>query len=159
MPNSHQLTLSQVVSLASQLAELASGRLRAMNDGYGLNLPEPFASYDPVSHSLKTSQVSLIGDLAMYSATWPAAGMMLNGNCYRLPLWVRRIFGRGSGLWPTLLKGDSANRLTSKRARRLYSAGESLIQFVRRLEDRSTGALNPAWCEWWMGFPMGWVTK
>jgi hypothetical protein len=94
--------------------------------------------------------------LAQECRTLPVAGTMRNGSCYRLAPLVPRTCGRGCGLWPTLLKGDGHSRLTSQKAIRLYSAGESLTQHIRDLEGRDTGALNPRWAEWWMGFPEGW---
>jgi len=59
------------------------------------------AHYDQNSHSLKTCQLSLLGGLTKYSATFPRSGMMRNGTVYQLPPLVRIIRGTESLSWPT----------------------------------------------------------
>ena len=61
-----------------------------------------FAMFDPVTHSWRTSQVCLILDTsAKSSLRWPKQGSMLDGVCSEQTMWVPRIEGNDSGLWPT----------------------------------------------------------
>lgn len=65
------------------------------------------AWYDPASRSWRTSQGCLVqGTSEPFSATWPKAGMTLDGVFYRQPRWERRISAIGSGLWPTAVAQD-----------------------------------------------------
>jgi hypothetical protein len=41
-----------------------------------------FTKYDPDTHSWKTHQCSLLGDLDEFSETWPQWGLMRNGECW-----------------------------------------------------------------------------
>jgi hypothetical protein len=47
---------------------------------------ELLAKYDPNTHSLKTAQCSLFGDLNQSLQTWPRWGSMRNGECYPQPM-------------------------------------------------------------------------
>ena len=68
----------------------------------GLPPLNAFALYDLNSHSWKTSQVSfLTNTLDEFSETWPKQGMMQNGVCWELTMWVPPIEGKESGLWRT----------------------------------------------------------
>ena len=49
----------------------------------GESIAGPFASYDPISCSWKTSQGSLFEAWETYSETWPVAGTMRNGRVCR----------------------------------------------------------------------------
>jgi len=62
---------------------LESGWEAQMSGGFGLTPSESFASFDPVSVSLKTRQLSLA--LMM---DWPNAGMMCCGESFPLLPWV-----------------------------------------------------------------------
>jgi DNA (cytosine-5)-methyltransferase 1 len=70
------------------------------------------AKYDPDTHSLKTAQLSLIEDSTGCYVTLPRSGWMRGGECYQLPMLVRRTNGNASGLWRTptvgMLNADRA---------------------------------------------------
>jgi hypothetical protein len=85
-------------TLVSQVVERV---LTAHEAGCGQSSPDWLASYDLKSLEWKTSQLSLDGDLAEFSETWPRSGMMRNGTAYRLPTLVPDNFATGCGLWPT----------------------------------------------------------
>ena len=57
------------------------------------------AKFDPVSHTWRTAQPSLLGDSEECSVTWPRSGMTVAGQCWELPTLVPPIRGTGSGLW------------------------------------------------------------
>ena len=68
---------------------------------FGRNTRVSFARFDPVSYSWKIPHFLFQGDLATYSQTWPLWGMMVRGECFRLPPWVQdtgaTAFGELSG--------------------------------------------------------------
>ena len=68
---------------------------------FGRSLRVSFARFDPVSYSWKIPHFLFQGDLATFSQTWPRWGMMVRGECFRLPPWVQDIsvnaFGGLSG--------------------------------------------------------------
>lgn len=68
---------------------------------FGQSLPEPLASFDQGTWSLRTFQHSFIEDLNRYSETLPGTGTMRRGVLYRLRRLAPRISGSGSSLWPT----------------------------------------------------------
>lgn len=59
------------------------------------------AHCDQDTHSLKTSQLSLVEGLMSFSATLPRSGMMRNGIVYQLPPLVRITRETESSSWPT----------------------------------------------------------
>lgn len=61
-----------------------------------------FAWWDRATSSWKTYQVLLLAaTLEPFSETWPRAGSLCAGVCYRQRSWERRISEIGSGLLPT----------------------------------------------------------
>jgi hypothetical protein len=83
------------------VSQVVARVLAAHEAGCGPSTPAWLASYDQISSSWKTSQLSLDGDLAEFSETWPRSGMMLNGTAYQLPTLVPDSFATECGLWPT----------------------------------------------------------
>jgi len=69
--------------------------------GSGLNMPDSLASYDPASSSWRTSQLSLVEGLTVFSETWPRSGMTRSGIAYPLPPLAPLTFGTGFGSSPT----------------------------------------------------------
>lgn len=100
-------------SPASHSAIQAKWKLETMKETAGRT---PFASLDlsGLSGSFwKTFQVCLPGltdILESFSKTWPRAGMMFAGACYRLPKWELRIREIGYGFWPTPTASDNSDR-------------------------------------------------
>jgi hypothetical protein len=58
------------------------------------------AKYDPLTHSLKTAQCSLLEDLEQSLQTWPRWGLMRNGECYLRPMLARPTSEKEFGLLP-----------------------------------------------------------
>ena len=63
-----------------------------------------FTKYDQNSCSWKTHQCSLLGDLELYSETWPQWGLMRNGECWAMTSSVGNTVEKESGLLPTPTK-------------------------------------------------------
>lgn len=148
-------------SRANLTAKPGSASGATMSGICGARLIESLASLGPNGCWLKMSQgyvaSKLDGSLVKFSATWPRAGMMRNGKVYLLRPLVPLTSVIGCSLWPTPTAGDAKNRVTSERAKRLYSAGPSLIEKARCVEGRTDGYLNPRWVEYLMGLPLGWT--
>jgi hypothetical protein len=111
--------------------------------GYGLSTPESLASFDPATSSWRTSQGSLFGGLAEFSATWPTSGMTRNGTAYQQRTLARPSYVFVSGWWPTPLSTETGYRR------------ESFPQGGTSLSTAIGGTPNPEWVEWLMGFPIG----
>src|SRR5581483_1466416 len=121
---------------------------RKTSAGSGLSSQDAFATFDPITCSWRTSQGSLWEDWATYSEAWPSWGSMRTGRVYRQPPLVRPIFGGESSFWLTPVARDYKGY--TKRE------GESICNQLRRIHGGS-GAPNPTWLEWLMGFPIGWT--
>lgn len=149
--------------------------------GFGLKSPVWLANWHPDTSSWKTSQHCLVEGLETFSETWPRSGMMRSGTAYQLPtlvpvtdatesgLWPtpRRQSANGAGLhgqggmdlqtavlfWPTPSASDNRDRgnLSSPAVKRRFLIGKQLM--LSQVVSEISGALNPTWVEWLMGFP------
>ena len=140
--------------------------------------------------------------------TWPKAGLMSGGVCYRRPNWERRInvidcgysrmyptpyglsanqgqgygeFAKAIRHWPTPIARD-ARSLKGASPKPGRQGSPTFVEQVSRQQfatptsgiskggkpknskgkrdlrlDTDGGALNPAWVEWLMGWPIGWT--
>lgn len=131
---------------------------RKMIAGSGPSMPRPFATYDPDSQSWKTSQASLFEGWETFSGTWPSAGMMRNGRCYRRPRLDASIKGNGFSLWPTPTASD-AMRLRFSLQNLCYTAnkGGHTYTLNAALAVEFGRFLTPTFSEWLMGFPQNWT--
>lgn len=78
----------------------------------------------------KTSQVSfLTNTLEPFLQSWPRAGIMQDGKCYRLLKWGRRIRGIGSGYWltPSTIRIEGGKDRMEKRAKYRESIGRHYV--------------------------------
>lgn len=82
-------------SLGSVLAS------RAHEAVCGASISASFASFDPATWSLRTSQLSLAEVSAPSSVILPRAGMMLSGSLFELPTLERHTDASGCSLWGT----------------------------------------------------------
>lgn len=145
-------------------------------------LPESFASFDRQSWSWRTRQRLLGMDLEEFSVSFPQAGLMLSGRCYRRRHLERRTKGRGRSLLPTPKasdgeRGGRGDLLTVLRGYQTRHAGtlptpltrnrtqdatsrtgaKSLAVMLSSLAGGRVGQTNPRFLEWMMGFPIGWT--
>lgn len=120
---------------------------------YGPNSLESFARLAPDGRWLKTyrgySQQTMDGSLERCSGTWPSAGTMRNGKCYRQRSLERRTFDGESSLLPTPTVIDASGGRINKSYGRHAKERPTLAKLVGRL-------INPAWVEHLMGFPPDW---
>jgi hypothetical protein len=144
-----------------------------------------FVKYSPDSHSWKTHQCSLLGDLDEFLETWPQWGLMRDGECWEQQMLAQTIRGTESGLSPngvdsfhtpntTGLDGGSNSRRalrnrqvnwpTPRTAGMCGGTGSwdllkknTTIEEARAMGAGNGGKLNPMWVEWLMGWPLGWT--
>jgi len=131
------------------------------------------AKYYPHSSSLKTSQVSINGDLIAYSADLPRKGMMVGGLIYGLLKSEPYNRGKGGFALPTIdsfsamkvgLIGQEEQMGKNHHAAKiqnilfgfLTSDGQKALRGSRTSLDEPI-YLNPSFAEKFMGFPVGWT--
>lgn len=209
---------SKQASPASRSALQESDKEPTTTATAGPGQSDPFVIYDPLTHSWKTFQACLLpGILTPSSVTWPRAGMMHDGECYRRPSWERRISVIGSGLshiptprsreigdyqydrgdhskprptltgwvkmFPTPTAIDAGTGRFNRSASPNAAERPTLAMMARTglwptpnvrgmdggshsrkaAKERGTfvthsgGQLNPTFCEWLMGWPIGWT--
>lgn len=109
---------------------------------------ESFARFDRNTSLWRTHQLSLAGDWELFSATWPRWGSMRDGECWERTMQVRHIEESAFGFWlPTLTANDAKNTGSPSRHKRKTLPLDAVVG----------GPLNPEWCEWLMGWPLGWT--
>lgn len=100
---------------------------------YGKNIKELWGKLDLNSSSLKTAQCSLFEDLNKSFAILPKAGMIVNGNVYRLHNLVSIIRENEFTVLPTPSKSDAKIILrSSAQYKKYYMRGhqdKALYQF------------------------------
>jgi hypothetical protein len=95
-----------ISSLADSLAKTCRSPALVMESkvneaAYGHTWREQLAKFDPHMFSWRTLQLSLEGELAEFSETWPRSGMTLSGIAYRRLPPVPPSCETESGYWPT----------------------------------------------------------
>jgi len=162
----------------------AAPESKVSDPGCGWKWPGSWGKYDPDTSLWKTRQCSLLGDLELFSETWPRWGTMRDGEFWGQSTPERHTDGNESGLseemWPTprtqmtrpvqvrgdVEKGHKNNLEEVVAVRQMWPtprAGESSTNSfgkptLRGLHNHGTGGqLNPTWVEWLMGWPLGWT--
>lgn len=170
-------TASMQDFLAKTLAEPVLKR--ALDMRHGLDSTEKFSAslawFDPKDSILKTCQQSLLMDSEPFLGTLPRWGSMRNGVVSEHPISGLGMTGTDGFLLPTLTvhgnynkKGASKNsgdglatalkKMPTLCARDWKDNGTSPAELRRNtppLAVMAGGPLNPKWCEWFMGFPIG----
>jgi hypothetical protein len=128
--------------------------LPASAQAFGASLPAWFAKWSHQLSEWRTAHFSLLEDSESFSETWPRSGLMLDGMCYPQPSMARTTCENVSGsLLPTLAARDYRHPNVKSFAER--GGGKKGEQLPNVLG----GPLNPDWCEWFMGFPIGWTAS
>jgi hypothetical protein len=144
----------------------------------GQNLHGLLASYDHPTSSWRTCQLSVLGDLAEFSETWPRAGMTRSGTAYQRQPLAPLTKGTGSGLWPTPNASDGKRGKVCQGNHghtqhnlccvirqnwptpRANGGGNAGGTHARAMAVQNgtylTGNINPNLYEWLMGYPIGW---
>ena len=170
------LTSSVGDSPVNPLAQQESDKGKMTSEICGRQLFAVYERSNPDGSSLKTSQdcsvqenqlkrimrspnQNLFDTLEPFSETWPRAGMMLDGVCYRQPKWERRISEIGCGLLPTPGRIDSnfcrskavtVAALLKNRKHQIHLSHLLIGSQIPRSEF-------PEIFEWIMKWPLGWT--
>jgi len=142
-PEPSQLILFAEDSPASPSPAPGTAGVTKTLAGYGPNFTAPFAKLVPAGSWLKMCQGfcrrTLDGSLEEYSETWPPAGIMRNGTCYRQPPLVPRTSDFGYFLWPTPEAASALGGQTSRGGKR---KGELLLGGMVKLWPTPTARLG-----------------
>lgn len=127
---------------------------------YGLNIYESFASCDPDTFSLKTSQTLLHGGYQEFSATLPQAGMMRNGRLYERPTLSCPITVNGFSLLPTPGASDHRFGVAKFTAEQILKSvakgGQIRLSYLLTCSGVPI-SLFPKVYAWIMGFPLNFL--
>ena len=135
------------------------------NRDCSLTLCGSFAQLDQDSSSWKTFQRCLQGDWELYLESFPRSGMTVSGIAYRLPVLVPLMRGTESGLWATPVAhnaqemGSPSDYLRNSPPLTCEAiVGKPFRSWTEEdLSNQKRGKLNPEWCEFLMGYPVGWT--
>jgi hypothetical protein len=116
--------------------------------------------FDQDTLSWRTSQRCLLGEWETFSGRWPRSGSMQNGIVYRLPPLVPGNFATAFLSLPiplrwTTLTASRRGQCANGRKRITGGGCRTIEEDLASIGDR--GPTNPTWCEWLMGFPVGWT--
>ena len=127
------------------------------DQGCSSRLSESFAWLDRESSSWKTCQRSLFEDWTPFSESWPRAGIMLDGRCYRQPKLEHRICEIDfSCLLPTPTASDWKHCGTMEAAKRYIEKGHQ-VKITLLMQLKGFGRPHPEPIEEFMGYPIGWT--
>lgn len=136
---------------------------------FGSSTSESFANFDPSTSSWRTSQLSLSGDLTLFSDAWPSSGTMRSGRCSQRAPWVPHTHESACFSLPTPTASDALRvhiigpRMRTiedarGKPRKVNSNGSIWSLSLPLLWRRATGTtLRPRFVEWLMGFEAGWT--
>jgi hypothetical protein len=141
---------SQAASLARILAALESAQESTANEAaYGPITLASLGKFDPDSYSLRTSQVCLTTNQCdEFLGTFPALGLMRNGECYELQTSALPMNDSVSSLLPT------PTRAMGKRGWGFSKTGRLRYSPQVYQNAAAFGYKPPIWLlEWEMGLP------
>lgn len=142
---------------ASRFPQQASEPAKMTRDTCGLGLQKVFAfSSQPYAY-LKTSKDILRWDSPLLSAIWKKWVTKCRG-AYLARLNAVRLTSANECLsWPTIRTSEykGCGPLGSKS--HIYRVSKFYLDAVAQERTGQTGRLNPSWCEWLMGVPIGWT--
>jgi hypothetical protein len=155
----NQLTLFAEDSPASPLAQQGTEKARQMTVTSGLNLYALLKRSDPLGFLERMFQASYHCISTRCYLTWSVAITPAGRLIFQLVPLMPPIGENGSTLLPTKraqhVQSISLNRV---RTGEHNSNLEEYIGIMENLQEESgTWSLAPEWCEWEMGFPIGWT--
>ena len=111
---------------ASHSALLESKKEKKTAATCGRQRSNVFATFDPDTHSWRTSQVCLVlATSAKSSLRWPKQGSMQDGLCSELTMWVPRTDVRGSGSKRLAKTPSAADAFTGNLKKEEFRFGNS----------------------------------
>jgi hypothetical protein len=133
--------------------EPAKGLMEAAAD-CGPITSESFAFCNLDSSSWRTSQFCLNGDLSEFSGTWPEAGLMQHGKCYRRAPSVPHTHDAECSLWPTPTASMDGRGFGIPLHNRTGRYKQSTVRRVQELVGKHGWRIHPNFTEALMGYPL-----
>jgi hypothetical protein len=152
-----EFTSSLVATHASPSAQQASELGQMTHDTCGHTSQKVFAfSSQPYAY-LKTSTAILRWDSPQLSVIWKKWVTKCRGAYSQRLNAARLTSGSASSSWPTIRASEykGCGPLGSKS--HIYRVSKFYLDAVAQDRTGQTGRLNPSWCEWLMGVPIGWT--
>jgi len=117
-----ELSMSSVVAFhVRTLARQAKAQeLMESDQECGEKWRASFVKYDHDSSSWRTHQCSLLGDLELFSETWPQWGLMRDGECWEQRMLEQTIRGTESGLSEKWATPTTTDKLPPKSSQALH---------------------------------------
>ena len=149
IPGLDRWILSLRDSPASRSVLQESGKEQTTTATCGQKPSGLFGKCDPVMRCVKTCQGLLAGIMDTsdeYLATFPKAGMMLDGELYRRPTWERPISEKGSGYWRTPASSDGEGGIMEMREGKTghYKLRDH-VQEINKNQWPTPSAQPPGW--------------
>lgn len=150
-------TSSLEVIPASHSVQQASEPVRTTQDTCGLGSQMELLPCDPESVSLRTSKDTFRWDSPASSAIWKSWVTRCRGEYSQRLNAVRRTSANECLSWPTIRASEykGCGPLGSKS--HTYRVSKFYLDAVAQERTGQTGRLNPSWCEWLTGVPIGWT--
>ena len=145
------------VTPVSPLAQQESDSELTIHVTSGQALQRELSLCAPESASLKMSRDTSALDLERSLQTWKALVMQRRGEYSQRLNAGRLTSGSASLLWPTIRASEykGCGPLGSKSHQHMNN--RSYLCAVAQERTGQTGRLNPSYCEWMMGVPIGWT--
>jgi len=125
---------------------------------YGNSMGAYWGKLDLLSSSLKTAQDCLFPDLNTFYATFPPAGIMLNGNVFMRRNGAIRTVEKGFMEWPTPSASDGKIILKVVESYKKYYQNGHQDKLLYQCHLNGMGAIQTIHAyEWMMGFPKDWT--
>lgn len=151
---------SQEECHANQLLALGNNKGQEMIAGSGQKLLPLYDSFSRYGSSLRMFTALCLSNTGWHSSRcalhWKASVTKSNRLLFQLVPSMRRTSGRECGLLPIMWPTPKTPTGGGQAFRRTKGGG------LRKLEDAvvlvdGIGPLNPEFCEWLMGYPIGWT--
>ena len=125
--------------------------LQEKNLDYGEKCGGSFAKYDQLSHSWKTAQCLLFGDLEPFSETWPRWGTMQHGECSEVITSESLCVEIECLFWPAPTCEGWGSEGAQNQLLNLIQAGIITLEIAERMMRRHfrTCVTEPSLEFWW----------
>lgn len=150
-------TSSREATRASLFPSPGSKKARQMTVTSGRQCLKLLSAQDPAGSWLRTLLVTSQWDSTKCCLTWKAKTTPRGRLLYRLVPSMPPTAATESSFWPTPNSSDFRDRgnLSMPSIQRRKRLGKQLN--LSMVVSKESGALNPEWVEWLMGFPAGWT--
>ena len=150
-------TSSRAATRANRFPLPGSKKARRMTATSGRQCLKLLHAKDPAGSWLRTLLVTSQWASTKCCLTWKAKTTPRGRLLFRLVPSTPRTVATASSFWPTPNSSDFRDRgnLSMPSIQRRKRLGKQLN--LSMVVSKESGALNPEWVEWLMGFPAGWT--